>query len=105
MACVHLQHKLRVPGGLQLQLFRVCSTVHVDVTSTDKVCEPGTLGIYFERTVDTSFNVIHLVGLLWMTWHTNNLQPAKTRSRFCAINKAQVKGAFIRCFCLLSIHH
>lgn len=68
---------LRVTGGLQLQLSRVCSALHFDVPSTDKVCGPGTLGAYFEGTVDTSFNVIYLRDdPLWTTWHTNNFTNA-----------------------------
>ena len=71
-------------GGLQLQLSRVCSTLHFDVPSTDWVYGPGTLEIYFERTVDKSFNVIYLADdVLWMTWHANNFTNA--------VGKYQVK--------------
>lgn len=76
--CVlYLKSTLQVTGGLQLQLSQICSTLYFDVPSTDRVCGPGTLGIYFERTVDMSFNVIYLVDdLLSMTWHTNNFTKA-----------------------------
>lgn len=45
--------------------------MHFNAPSKGTVCGPGTLGIYFESTVDMSFNVIYLVDdQLWMTWHT-----------------------------------
>lgn len=75
--CAYLVHKSQVTGGLQLQPSWVCSTLHFNVPPKVAVCGPGTLGIYFERTVDTSFNVIYLVDdQLWMTWHTNNFTNA-----------------------------
>lgn len=61
-----LSNVLKVTGGLQLQLTRACSTLHFSVPSKVGVCRPGTLGVYFETTVDMSFNVTYMVdGQLW----------------------------------------
>lgn len=66
-----LSNVLQVTGGLQLQLSQACSTLHFSVPSKVGVCRPGTLGIYFETTVDMSFNVTYMVdGQLW-----NDLAP------------------------------
>lgn len=76
LVCLNAELRAQVTGGLQM-LFKVCSTPHFSVPSKGGVCGPGTLWIYFEGAVDTSFNVIYLGDdQLRITWCTNNLSDA-----------------------------
>lgn len=62
------------------------------------------LGVYFERTVDTSFNVIYLVDdLLRMTWHTNNFTNAAGKYQVKILTSTLSSGSSVfhtECLCV-----